>query len=56
MKAKYHGDLSGLTVVTTFNQAMQQAAGSSKSPNDIGLASARRPVCQGSARDVGPAG
>lgn len=38
VKAKYHGDLSGLTVVTTFNQAMQQAAGSSKSPNDIGLA------------------
>ncbi|MFD0637919.1 hypothetical protein ACFQ9X_46550 [Catenulispora yoronensis] len=39
LKTNYHGDLGGATVVTTFDQAMQQAAEASKSsPNDLGLA------------------
>ncbi|GAA1981424.1 penicillin-binding transpeptidase domain-containing protein [Catenulispora subtropica] len=38
LDARYQGDLSGLTAVTTFDKAMQTAAGKATSPNDIGLA------------------
>lgn len=37
-KAGYQDDLAGLTVVTTFDQAMQKAAQAMESPNDLGLA------------------
>ena len=37
-KAHYRVDLAGLTVVTTFDRAMQGAAEAAQSPNDIGFA------------------
>ncbi|NUP50091.1 MAG: hypothetical protein HOW97_22675, partial [Catenulispora sp.] len=37
-KAGYQDDLAGMTVVTTFDPAMQKAAEAMTSPNDVGVA------------------
>ena len=38
VRANYRSDLSGLSIVTTFDPAMQHAAEALHSPNDVGLA------------------